>query len=392
MRADRVGGRTGAHDAIPLVLTACIWVAVVAWLLSSGRTGDLDRFVQIAHGGTPYVDQQVEYPPLETLLIAAIGGGTVSLAIVLTALINAAATIVSWLLIRDHWSADAGRLFLWFSLPLQVFMPVRLDAVAVALTIGGVILADRGRGSASGVMFAAAILFRLWPLALLPLLWLKGRRRGVGVCLLVVTIGLVVWVAAFGTDAPRQVATFRGALGWQIETPVGIVLLARAGGSFIQDAGAARVGQMLAWQTWALGAATCVAVAIAWSLARRRHVDLAGGPALAAVASILVLSPVASPQYVAWLLPWAAITASERRSLDVRIATVAAGVTAAGIFAAYWGSRFQLSGFVVMVGTRIAAITGLAVIGFTHRTVGRSDLVIDAGEGGSGADDSVLTG
>jgi len=166
-------------------------------------------------------------------------------------------------------------------------------------------------------------------------------------------------------------------MGWHVETPWGIVLLARGGGSFVQDAGAARVGQMVGWETLVLRVATLGAVAVAWRLAARRPVDLAGGPALAAVASLLILSPVASPQYVAWLLPWAAITATERRSLDVRIATVAAGAAAAGIFSAYWGGRFQLFGFIVLVCVRIAAITGLAVIGFTHRAVDRPDTQTD---------------
>ena len=36
-------------------------------------------------------------------------------------------------------------------------------------------------------------------------------------------------------------------------------------------------------------------------------------PALAAVAALLVCSPVFSPQYVAWLLPWAAVAGGDGR-------------------------------------------------------------------------------
>src|SRR4026209_2932827 len=131
----------------------CLWVVVVTWLLSTGRTGDLDRFIQIAHGGTPYVEPQVEYPPLATIVIVALGSGTVSLADVLTALLNATATIGCWILIRAHWTEEAGRLFLWFSLPLPMFMPVRLDAVAIALTVLGLVLAERARESAGGFTY-----------------------------------------------------------------------------------------------------------------------------------------------------------------------------------------------------------------------------------------------
>jgi hypothetical protein len=55
-------------------------------------------------------------------------------------------------------------------------------------------------------------------------------------------------------------------------------------------------------------------------------VDPAGGPALAAVAVLLVLSPVFSPQYVAWLLPWAAVASLDARRL-FRLAAVPCIIT-----------------------------------------------------------------
>jgi hypothetical protein len=55
-----------------------------------------------------------------------------------------------------------------------------------------------------------------------------------------------------------------------------------------------------------------VTVTAIWLLARRRDEEPSGLPALAAVAALLVFAPVFSPQYVAWLLPWAAVAGGRR--------------------------------------------------------------------------------
>jgi hypothetical protein len=56
-------------------------------------------------------------------------------------------------------------------------------------------------------------------------------------------------------------------------------------------------------------------LAAVWWRARRAQVDPAGAPALAAVATLLVLSPVLSPGYLAWLLPWAAVASLDARRM-----------------------------------------------------------------------------
>ena len=86
-----------------------------------------------------------------------------------------------------------------------------------------------------------------------------------------------------------------------------------------------------------------------------------GAPSLAALASLILLSPVASPQYVVWLLPFAAITAAHRRESDVRILMIGAGVFASAVFSVYWGFRDL---FVLQV---IAAGRALCLLGLVRR-------------------------
>jgi hypothetical protein len=352
--------------ALPIVLMCSVWIVVAWWLLATGRSGDLERFVEISHNGVPYVDQAVEYPPLQTALIMLLGHWTIATAVVLTAVVNACATLLCWRILQREWSPRVGLWFLWFALPIQVFMVVRLDAVVVAMTVVAVSVARRGRSIVAGVVFGGAVLFRVWPLVILPALWLFDRRRAAFVAISTTLAGGVLWLAVFGPGALQQVATYRGATMWHIETPLGVAALIRSGGRFVLDAGAARMGAMHGWQIVVLESLTVATMLVAAIVARRRAVDPAGGPSLAAVASLILVSPVASPQYVSWLLPWAAITSSERSSRDVDIAMIATGVLASCIFAAYWGSRFELAGFVVAAGGRIVAIATLAAIGFTH--------------------------
>jgi hypothetical protein len=86
--------------------------------------------------------------------------------------------------------------------------------------------------------------------------------------------------------------------------------------------GAARVG---------LAVGLLASVVIVWLLASRvanptaRIVD--GVAPLAAVAAVLTFSPILSPQYAVWLLPFAAIAAAEGDLGMALIATLACGLS-----------------------------------------------------------------
>jgi hypothetical protein len=359
-----------------------VWVGVLAWSPPAARSGDVLRFVQIAHGGTPYIDQQIEYPPLETGVVLVVGASSITVTAIVLALVNALATVGCWFLLRRGWSAGVARAFLWFALPMQVFLPFRLDAVSVLLALAGTTLAMRDRGAAGGTVLGAAVLFKVWPIVLLPLLVIRRLWRPLAFASVVIVGGTILWAVLFGADALWQVASYRGASGWQIESVFGSIVRLTTGAPIRIEAGAIRIGQASSLDLLGLRVITVLLVGLAWFLARNRPIDPAGGPALAAVAFLLLLSPVASPQYVMWLLPWAAITAAERGSPDVWIFTVGATITAAGVFAIYWGDPYDVAvtTLVLLAVVRASCVGALAVIGLVHRSVASSAAVHPAVE------------
>ena len=82
---------------------------------------------------------------------------------------------------------------------------------------------------------------------------------------------------------------------------------------------------------------SAVVAAVTWIWARRRsEMEPAGAPALAAVTALLVLSPLFSVQYTAWLVPWAAVAA-----LGARRERTMAGLAFA-VISHRWGARSPL--------------------------------------------------
>ena len=357
----------GSSDIVPLACLIATWIAMLAWLPDEALRGDILRFQEIVHApGRLWSDVPVEYPPIETLVILLVGHGSVTAIAVQVAFVNAIATLATWWVLRIGWSPNVGRWFLWFALPLQVFMPFRLDMLSVLLIVAGVMLAARRRETAGGVAAAAGVLFKFWPLAIVPIFAVRRQRRALLVAALITVVGAASWVSIFGTDAARQVLSYRGATGWHVESIFGMATYLASSSDPRIDAGASRIGTMAPWQVGVLRALTVALITVAWVRARSRRGDAAGGPALAAIATLLLLSPVASPQYVSWLLPWAAITSTERRRLDVRILTIGAGAFAAAVFSAYWGNH-DLFILEVLSAGRALCVLGLAVVGFTHQ-------------------------
>ena len=356
--------------ALALILVA--WAVMLLWTPGSILRDDPFRFMQIATTpGTPYRDFPVEYPPLETLLAVAIGGSSPIGVAVKVAVVNALCTLGCWWLLRRHWSAEAGTVYLWCVLPIQLFMPFRIDALSVVAILGAFVVADRGRERGAGLLAAAGVLVKLWPLAVVPAFLVRTQRRAAVWALAALVGGGLLWIGFSGTSAPGQVSGFRGATGWQAESTPGLLWqLFHPGDPLRLEAGALRVGSMLGWQVSVLRAITLVVVALVWFGAGRRSVDPRGGPALASVAVVILLAPVLSPQYVAWLLPWAAIVAAERASVDVRVLTMATSVLAALAFVVYWGSRSPVQLWAVSA-AKVACIAGLAIVGVMHANADR---------------------
>jgi Glycosyltransferase family 87 len=209
------------------------------------------------------------------------------------------------------WGSSTAIRYLVLGLPLVVFVYMRLDLVSVCLATAAAFLLRRDRERASGVTLAAAVLFRLWPVVVFPILFIRRRARAALWGIATLALGGIAWVLWGGTDAIRQVVTFRGATGWGIGSTVGSVLWS-TGRPIVFEAGAYRVGTVGAAR-YVLVAALVVLLVAIWVRAARSGSDPAGRPALGAVAALLFCSPLLSDSYVAWLLPWAAVAANEER-------------------------------------------------------------------------------
>ena len=321
-----------------LVAHGLVWLAVLAFHPVEAVGDDVARFVEIATApGTLYRDVPVEYMPLEALLIRGVLDTSLSQAAVRVVAIAATCDVLAFWMVRRWFGERAGRAYLAIALPLQVFMIFRLDMVSVVMVLASFGLATAGWRRTAAAVFAAALLFKLWPIVLLPVLWRRAGRRAALLLLGIAAAGLLVWIAVGGIDAVRYVTTFRGAQGWHIESTVGSVVALLGAESPRFELGTMRVGSISDAAAWALRGATAVAlVAVWWRSRSRDDAVVEGMPAAAAVAALIACSPVASAQYVAWIVPWMAIAAVERRRVVATAATVVAGVLAAASFLVYW--------------------------------------------------------
>ena len=315
-----------------------VWLAVLAFHPSDALSDDVARFVQVASApGMPYRDVPVEYMPLETGVIRLVLDASVNDAAVRVAIISVVCDVVAFLLVRSIAGEVAGRWYLALALPLQVFMLFRLDMVAVVLVLTSIWLARSERRTAAGALFAAALLFKVWPIVLLPLLWRRAGRRGTVVAGTLAAAGVLLWILVGGVDAPGQVAGFRGATGWHLESTVGALISVIGDTPVRFELGTLRVGTMTDAALWGLRIATVIAVVVVWWRSTRRPDAVPEGlPSASAVAVLIAFAPVASAQYLAWIVPWSAVAAAERPRRVATGALLLAGVLAASSFLIYW--------------------------------------------------------
>jgi Glycosyltransferase family 87 len=320
-------------------------IAVVPIALASDATapskyrilpGDARRYDRIAnHDGRPYRDFAVEYPPVMLAAIDAVDGGSVrstTVRLMWTQLVVdlAIAAVVAW-----AWGRRAGIGYLVIGLPFLIypFIYLRLDLLSVFLAILGVALVRRRHPYAGGTTLAVACFAKLWPVVLVPMLVVRRSWRALGAFLGVGTAGMAAWIVWGGIDGPVQVLTFRGAKGWEFESTVGALVRSVGGVTPEIERGAWRVGEVAGWVSGLLAVAILAAVALVWKLASRAR---PGGPGvldglapMAGITVFLVLSPLLSPQFLAWLLPFAAIAAVHGERLVAHLTFVAVGLSVA---------------------------------------------------------------
>jgi hypothetical protein len=303
--------------------------------------GDGRRYQEITEGwGTPYRDFDVEYPPGALVFIEMITTDdtleTITrLAVSQLVLELAVAGLLAW-----AWTRRTALCYLVLGTPI-IFFPfayARLDLLTVALGVAGVALLRKGYDRLSGVVLGLSAFVKLWPIALAPLALVERRWRAASALVVTGLVGLVLWVTLFGTQGFSQVATFRGADGWQIESIPGIVGHMLDPTATQVEQGAWRTGaDMPAWARLALTVASLATIGWCWWLADRavpasgatRRSDEAryALAPLGSVLALLVFAPIISPQYILWFLPFAAIAAIGSKPVLGWLALVVSALT-----------------------------------------------------------------
>lgn len=303
-------------------------VSLVA-VLNSGQErdqsvlgGDARRYAQIVGAeGTPYADFAVEYPPEVYALLKVIVVQDDHMATLIRLGISqllfdlAVAALVGW-----GWGRRAGFAYLLLGLPFLLFpfIYLRVDLLSVLIATAGLALFRRRHDLSGGALIAAAVFAKLWPIALAPVFILERRWRALVAWAVTGAVGLAAWMAWAGPRGVIDVLSFRGARGWQVESLPGILLHLADPSRANVEQGAWRTGIMPGWSRPTLTLLSFGFLALGWWWAHRRRVEGAPDSAifalapLAGILSLLIFAPIISPQYLLWLLPFAAILAAER--------------------------------------------------------------------------------
>ena len=267
----------------------------------------VSRFTEIAAAeGRPYRDFPVEYPPVSLAaieVVAGTNGNETGAHLVWFTLLCDLATVAA---LAYGWGPRTAVAYLFLTAPLLGFLYTTIDLISVALAVGAVALVVRGRERLGGVALAVAILAKVWPLVLLPVMVLERKRRALVWSVAALTGGTFMWVWWGGASGPLQVATQRHTPGWEYESAVGSVLWA-LGRNFVIINDSTRVGVAPGWAKALLLVAALAGIAAVWYRASRREPRELGMPAVAAMSILMLSAPLLSPPYMIWLAPWAAI-------------------------------------------------------------------------------------
>jgi Glycosyltransferase family 87 len=362
-------------DLITLGLLGVRVVVLIAIVVTASHTAlvdDLARFREVATTpGTPYRDFRVEYAPLELLVILAIAKASAAVVIERIAIVAFAADIAAWATLTSAWGRRTGTTYLWLGAPLLLFMYARFDFVTVALAVGSAALAKRAYERSAGLCFAAAVLTKLWPMVILPGFWIERRTRAIVWGFLAAVGATVAWAVVAGPSGIVDVATFRHATGWGLESTVGSVVWSLGAGTPRLEAGAPRIGTIPAWSGPVSALILALGLLLIWTRARAVHADGFGAASAAAVGLLLACSPSFSLQYAAWLLPWAAIASIEHDRPTVTLVG-AISVISGLLFAVYDPGRTGLSTVLLLI--RNGLVLALPVVWFVRMRAPRASV------------------
>jgi hypothetical protein len=341
-------------DLRPLLAPAVALVVVWATALSFGPLADshvndfnvyLGYVEAVGDGLYPYRDFELEYPPLALGPILLPGLFTTDRGAyedIFGVLMLLVALVVLWLTARlaDPRPRTAAWLVALAPLLTGAIIRARFDLVPVALTLAALLALHRDRVTLCFGLLGAGAMTKLFPALLVPILaawlWAAGRRREAA-------RGVVAFLAVvIVVSGPFLGEGYLDAFSFQLERPVQIEstpasVLFALGGSEVTgtpanpdrfksnglDGGDAD----LVAGAFAVVLAAILALVVAGVAWRPgdRHALLLG--VLAALLAFAGLGKVLSPQFMVWLVPFAALAwVNGERALALLCAT-AIGLT-----------------------------------------------------------------
>lgn len=331
----------------------------------------------VLDGSKPYESLDFEYPPFAIGVVAApaavtedpaaytelFGWGMLATDLAIVALLAAGvrrrqrtvlaalgaySLLVALLLvrIRPGFDVDTGALLLQ-----------RFDLLPAALVLAAALARQAGRSATWSALLSIGTAVKAFPVALFPVL-LKGEQRLVRVAvaaliplgaaaLLVLALGDQFWSAiTYHTDRDLQVETVGASL----------VMLAHAFGGSIDVAGGSGSFNVDGTGSEFLRTFSIVAMLACYALVIRHVWTQPVGAleaALMALAPLVVLAPVLSPQFLIWLLPLsAAVYGFRAPNLVLMTACLLTG-----LMLSHYDEVFDLSWqFTVFLGARNAAL------------------------------------
>ena len=360
------------RSALPVALVAVRVLVLALVVLGAGRRPVTDvQILQVERiatsPATPYRNFPVTTMPLETATDRTIGGDGASATVARIALLAfiadlAAASALAW-----GWGRRPAIVYLLLGLPLLSFIYLRFDLVSVALAAWAIAWTKHRGEALGGAALGLAVMAKLWPLALAPVLVIRRAWRPAvaGFAVVVVVLG-AAWYLTGGPKGPFQVLTSAGVRGWHVQSTVGSVLWIAGRGIPVVEADALRVGLAAPWMKGLLFLGLLVCEVAIWRRAAGTDRDPSGGAALAAVVALTVFSPRSSLQYAAWFLPWTAL-AFEGDDGEERTATIAAvAVALTGLIALAWPDQIVVPSawMKLLVLARNAAAVGVLISWF----------------------------
>lgn len=305
---------------------------------------DVARFQAIADAdGTPYVDHEVEYPPLTVVVTEVVLADEVVAShqrlVWLSLLVDLglAAALARW------WRPEVAAAYLLIGLPMVPSGLLRLDLWAgLAAVLAAAAIApfrqfpsqhdalERRRPSLELVAFSLAVvagaMIKLWPALLIAAAVGVGKIRHAAVAAAGGLIAGLAWLALTTTDAVRQITSLRGVTGWHVESVPGSLIALFTSEEPRFEADAYRIGELSSAVVTVGRALTILVVIAAAVLAQRSNRQPDERLALVmtvSLAALIVTAPLLSPQFLLWLTPWAAILFRHRTLLALSSGAIA---------------------------------------------------------------------